>query len=222
MTFEERLNQVADRYRSLGFKTIIRPVPADLPSFANDFKVEIVATSDKGNVIAIAKATQSELQADKEVARYTEITSKQPGWRMDVFVLGPDSPSLPANKEAKEPTEDEIRSSIDAAERMLRTGFIAQSVPAAWATLESAMRRRLHAEGTRSGWGTSPRTLLNELFSAGVFNDREFRDIEGLSQLRNVIVHGFSVPDVPPSAVEFLLGVARRLLMESQPAKKTA
>jgi hypothetical protein len=141
---------------------------------------------------------------------------------MDVFVLGPDSPSLPETREAKEPTEDEIRRSIDDAERMFRAGFAAQSVLAAWATLESAMRRRLQAEGARAGWGTSPRTLLNELFSAGVFNNREFRDLEGLSGLRNVIVHGFSVPDFPPSAVEFLLGVARRLLTESPPAKKTA
>src|SRR3984893_403603 len=104
MTIEDRLKHVADRYRSLGFKVVIRPGPDDLPSFAKDFKVEIVATSDKGNVLAVAKASPSELQADKEVARYAEITSKQPGWRMDVFVLGPDSSSLPEKREAKELT----------------------------------------------------------------------------------------------------------------------
>jgi hypothetical protein len=61
-----------------------------------------------------------------------------------------------------------------------------------------------------------------ELFSAGVFNNREFRDLEGLAQLRNVIVHGFSVPDFPSSAVEILLDVARRLLTESPASKKSA
>jgi hypothetical protein len=222
MTIEERLNHVAARYRSLGFKVVIRPGPDDLPPFAKDFKVEIVATSDKGNVLVVAKASASELQADQEVARYAEITDKQLGWRLDVFVLGPESPSLPEKRDAQEPTEEEIRRSIDDAERLLGAGFTAQSFLAAWATLESAMRRRLHAEGTQAGWGTSPRTLLNELFSAGAFNNSDFRDLEGLSQLRNVIVHGFSVPDFPPSAVEFLLGVARRLLTESPPAKKTA
>jgi hypothetical protein len=222
MTIEERLNHLTDRYRSLGFKVVIRPGPDDLPPFAMDFKVEIVATSEKGNVLAVAKASPSELQADNEMSRYAEIPNRQPGWRMDLFVLGPDNPSVPEAREAKEPTAEEIRSSIDGAERMLRAGFTAQAVIAAWATLESTMRRRLQAEGTRAGWGTSPRTLLNELFSAGVFSNSEFRDLEGLSQLRNVIVHGFSVPDVSPSVVEFLLGVARRLLTESQPAKKSA
>ncbi len=222
MTNEERLSRVADRYRSLGFKVVLHPGPDDLPPFAKDFKVEIVASSDKGNVLVVAKASPSEFQAAQEVTSYTEITSQQPGWRMDVFVLGPDSPSLPAAAEAKEPTEEEISRSIADAERMLRAGFTVQAVIAAWATLESAMRQRLQALGIRAGWGTSPRTMLNELFSAGDFNNRDFRDLEGLYQLRNLIVHGFFVPDFPPSSVEFLLGVARRLLTESPPAKKTA
>jgi hypothetical protein len=222
MTLEERLNRVAERYRSLGCKVIIHPTSDDLPPFAKDFKVEILATGDQGNVLVVAMATPSEFQADQEVARYAELTSKQPGWRMDVFVLGADSPSLPEAREAKEPTEEEIRRSIDDAERLGNEGFAAQSVLAAWAGLEPVMRRRLQVERARAGWRISTQTLLNELFSAGVFNNREFRDLEGLSQLRNVIVHGFSVPDFPPSAVEFLVGMARRLLTEAQPVKKTA
>ena len=44
MNIEQRLSYVADRYRSLGFKIVLRPGPADLPPFAKDFKVEILAT----------------------------------------------------------------------------------------------------------------------------------------------------------------------------------
>jgi uncharacterized protein YutE (UPF0331/DUF86 family) len=222
MTFEERLGQVADRYRSLGFKVVVHPSPDELPVFAKNFKVEIVATSETGNVLTVAKASPSELQADKDVTKYAEITSKERAWRMDVLVLGPDSPLLPEKRDAKEPSEQEIRKSTEDAERMLRAGFLAPALLSAWATLESTMRRRLQAEGVRAGWGTSPRTMLNELFSAGVFDNREFRDLEGLAQLRNVIVHGFAVPQFPPSDVELLLGVIKRLLTESQPAKKTA
>jgi REase_AHJR-like len=79
MTIEERLNHVANRYRSLGYKVATRPGPDELPAFAKDFKVEIVATGDKGNVLAVAKASPSELQADQEVARYSEITSNNLG-----------------------------------------------------------------------------------------------------------------------------------------------
>jgi hypothetical protein len=64
--------------------------------------------------------------------------------------------------------------------------------------------------------------MLNELFSAGVFNNRVFRELEGLFQLRNRVVHGFSTPDVSESTVRFLVEIARRLLDEPAPAKQTA
>ena len=92
----------------------------------------------------------------------------------------------------------------------------------AWAVLEAAMRRRLRAEGEEAGWGTSPRTMLNELYSGGVLQGSVFRDLEGLFQVRSAIVHGFTMPVIEKSAVQLLVETARRLLIEAQPAKQTA
>ena len=64
--------------------------------------------------------------------------------------------------------------------------------------------------------------MLNELFSAGIFSNSVFRDLEGLFQLRNIIVHGFAVPAFPSSAVEFLLHTANQLLEASPQVKQTA
>src|SRR5436305_8300918 len=113
MNTEERLNHVADRYRNLGFKVVLRPGPDDLPPFARDFKVEIVATSDKGNVLASAKASPSELEADQNVARYAEITERQRGWRFDVLVLGPDTPRVPVQRDTTDLEEQELRRLLD-------------------------------------------------------------------------------------------------------------
>jgi hypothetical protein len=222
MDIEQRLNQIADRYRNLGFKVILHPTASDLPPFAKDFKVEILATKEDGAVLTVAKSSPSELQADPEVARYAEITNRQPGWRLDVFVLGPDTPSMPEKRDVQEPAEDDIRRTLDDAQRMMQGGFANQAVIAAWAALEAAMRRKLAAGGRKAPFGTSPRTMLNELFSAGIFSNSVFRDLEGLFQLRNIIVHGFAVPEFPPSSVEFLLNTALRLLEGSQQAKQPA
>src|SRR5262249_41438666 len=108
------------------------------------------------------------------------------------------------------------------AERMLREGFVSQALVTAWGALEAAMRRRLVASGGKATYGTSPRTMLNELFSAGIFSNSVFRDLEGLFQLRNIIVHGFAVPQFPTSAVEFLLRTANELLETPPQAKQTA
>jgi hypothetical protein len=213
---------VADRYRNLGFKVGLHPRADDLPPFAKDFIVQILATKDDAAILVVAKSTPSELQADSEVARYAEITDKQPGWRLDVFVLGSDTPTVPEMRAVQEPADDDIRRATLDAERMLNEGFANQAVIAAWAVLEAAMRRRLVAGGGKAAYGTSPRTMLNELFSTGVFSNSVFRDLEGLLQLRNIIVHGFAVPRFAPSSVEFLLRTAGQLLESPPQAKQTA
>jgi hypothetical protein len=43
MNIEAKLNTIADGYRAHGFRVVVRPGPADLPPFAMDFKVEILA-----------------------------------------------------------------------------------------------------------------------------------------------------------------------------------
>jgi hypothetical protein len=222
MNNEERLNYVADRYRSLGFKVILRPGPDDLPPFAKDFKVEVLATGADGNVLASAKASPLELEADPNVPRYAEITEKQPGWRFDVLVLGPDGGLPKQHRQASEPSEDDIRRTLDEVERMLQAGFVASSFAAAWGALEAAMRRRVRAGGGEAGWGTMPRTMLNDLYSSGEISTSVLRDLEGLFQVTSAIVHGFSAPALDPGAVRFLVDTARRLLAESQPVKQTA
>jgi hypothetical protein len=131
MNFEQRLNYVADRYRSLGFEVVLRPGPDDLPPFAKDFKVEILARGADGSVLASAKATPLELEADPNIPRYAEITGKQPGWRFDVFVLGPVGGLPKEDRQASEPSEDDTRRTLDEVGRMLQAGFLAASFAAA-------------------------------------------------------------------------------------------
>jgi hypothetical protein len=173
--------------------------------------------------LASAKKDSAEMQADANLPRYAEIIENQPGWRFDLFVLGPDSDAW-VNKrdDVQEPSDNDILRSLDDAERMFHAGFVGQSLIAAWAALESAMRRRLRAQGEEAGWGTSPRTMLNELFSAGDLTNSVFRELEDLFQLRSAIVHGFAPPIVEKNAVELLVQTTKQLLSAPLPVKQTA
>ncbi len=197
-------------------------MPDALPPFAKDFRVEILASRPDGNVLASAKKTTTDLQADPDLPRYAEVTGKQKGWRFDLIVLRPESEPVPERRDVKDLDEPEIRQHLHQAERMLEAGFVSQSFIAAWAAFESAMRMRLRSQGEDAGWGADARTMLNELFSAGAFNYSVLRDLEGLAQLRNQVVHGFSAPEVGPNAVHSLVGAARRLLDDLPPARQTA
>jgi REase_AHJR-like len=222
MNIDQRLHHAADRYQASGYHVVLRPGPDDLPNFAKSFKVEIVAKRDDGCVLASAKNSQSDLEADLEIPRYAEIIEKEPGWRFDVIVLAPESQPIPDKREATEPSEEDARRALGDVERMLQAGFVQQALIAAWAVLETAMRRRLQANGEEAGWGLSPRTMLNELYSCGVLQNSVFRDLEGLYQARSAVVHGFTTRVIEHSAVQFLVEIARMLLDESRIEKRIA
>jgi hypothetical protein len=221
MNNQQRLEHVADRYRQQGYRVVLNPGPDDLPPFAKDFAVEILATRPDGGVLASAKASPSEFERDPDLSRYAEIIQNQPGWRYDVFVLGPPPPA-PEPREVADASEEEIARTLTDSERLYQAGFAPQAVLSGWAALESAMRHKLRAMGDKAGWGTSSRAMLNELVSSGVLSPGEFRDLEGLSRLRNVIVHGFSVPEIGAGAVAFLADTSRRLLAESKPVQEAS
>ncbi len=215
MNIEQQLNDIADRYRSQGYKVIVNPGPTDLPSFAKDFKVEIVAFRPDGNVLASAKGSTLEFERDQNLSRYAEVIENQHGWRYDVFVLGP-PPDTAERQDIADAPEEQIYKALDNAVRLYHEGFGPSAVVMAWAALEAAMRLRLRSLGTKAEWGTSPRSTLNELISLGVLSHSDFRDLEELYRLRNIIVHGFSTPEIGADTVPFLASTARRLLNESK------
>lgn len=216
MSFEQRLTETADKYRVTGYQVVIQPGPEDLPPFAKDFHVEIAARREDGNVLASVKRDQAEIQLDINLPKYAEAIENQPGWRYDLFVLAPRQDAAAEIPDVPEQSGEALRGLLSQAEQMLASGLAVQAFIAAWAALESAMRQRLRAEGSEAGWGTSPRSMLDELLSSGVISYHLFGELKRLSQLRNILVHGFAAPAVEPDAVRFLIDTARRLLEESR------
>lgn len=223
MSLEQGVKQIADQYRSQGYQVVVRPEPKDLPDFAKTFKVEIVARRDDESALVSVKMNPKELEADPNIPDYAEVTDKQPGWRFDLYALESDfETKFPDKRDAKEPTDEEVHQQVATVRRLLDANVHQQALVLAWSVLEAAMRRRLQAEGEDAGWGTSPRTMLNELLSAGAVSDTAFRDLERLFQVRNAVVHGFTMPTVDVTAVNLVLDVVRDLLEQSNQVKQPA
>jgi HEPN domain-containing protein len=221
MITKEQLEQVAERYRGKGYRVIQNPTPDDLPSFAKDFKVEILATRPDGNVLASAKATATEFDKDKNLAHYADTIAMQQGWRYDVFVLGSQSAS-PISGDITDSSDDEIERTLASADHLLVAGFSPQALIVSWAALEAAMRQTLRALGEKTEWGTSPRSLINELLSSGIVTRSEFQEIEEFFSMRNAIAHGYSGQKVDPNSVRSLTSIARRLIEESKQPEPAA
>lgn len=221
MDNQQRLEQIARHYRDQGYQVTLHPGPKDLPPFAKDFQVEILASRPDGNVLASVKGSALEIENDSNLSRYAEVIEGQPGWRYDLYALGP-PPSTPKLRDATEASEEEIARALEDATHLEESGYRTQAVVAAWAATESAMRYRLRSMGSKAGYGTSLIEMLNELISQGIISHGDFRHLEGLWRLRSIIVHGFSVPEVGADVVPFLAGMARRLMEEANAARQAS
>lgn len=227
MNLEQELNRVADAYRARGYDVTVRPRPDQLPPFAKDFRVEILARRGGEGALVAVRKNRDELAADNDLQRYAEVTGGQPGWRFDFAILEAENPKAREVGGSPEFSRDDVAHSLEEARELGRLGFSRFAVVAAWAALEAAMRMRLRALGQEAGWGSMPRQMLRELYSAGALSPDEFRRAETASQLRSQIVHGFASPPAQAgnseaAVVELLSDLARRLVSESQPAKRPA
>ena len=72
---------------------------------------------------------------------------KSPAGGLTSWYLGPEIEPILEKREAKEPSEEDIRQGLGDVERMVQAGFVPQALIAAWAVLETAMRRRLQGDG---------------------------------------------------------------------------
>ena len=224
MDLDHELRRIAELYSKQGYQVTIRPGKDELPAFARDFTIEILGKRGLEGVLVTVKMNREELAADANVGRYAEVTGSQTGWRFDLAILEGDNPMGQQDKNAIEFSGDDINKAIAEAGLMLDRDFAHGAVITAWAALEAAMRTRLRADGQKTGWGSDPRVMLNELYSSGLIVPEEFHRLEDLSKLRNQIVHGFSPasPSSLPEAVHFLSDLAQRLLNESQLTIPTA
>jgi uncharacterized protein YutE (UPF0331/DUF86 family) len=219
MDFEQELSQVAEGYRNQGYDVIVRPGPDELPAFARDFKLEIVGRRGTEGVLVAVKRNREEVAADVNMQRYAEATTAEPGWRFDFAILEPEKNSrFREIRGASEFTNQDVSRSLDQAQQLSGMGFSRAALITAWASLEAAMRMRLRALGQEAGWGSMPRQMMKELYSAGVLPPDEFNRLELAFQLRNQIAHGFSSPVESEARddVRLLGEIARRLVSESQ------
>jgi hypothetical protein len=222
MDFEQELNRLADAYARQGFQVTIRPDPVALPPFADDFQVEILGKRGAEGVLVSVKQDRGGVAADSNLTRYAEVTGSQEGWRFDLAVLEAERPGSRELEGAEEFSEEEIDRSFSESLEMIRLGFPGAALMTAWAGFEAGMRLRLRAAGGRADWGATPRSLLNELYSNGFVNVKEFRELEALHGARNRVVHGFAYSWGPGGAVPLLCEIGRRLVQESRDARVPA
>jgi len=142
MDFEQELKRVAGTYTAQGYQVVVEPRPDDLPSFAKDFKVELVGKRAAEGVLVAVKKNRDAMAADANLPRYAELTSAQPGWRFDFAILESEEPGARELRGAQELPDEDVIKALGDAEQLAPTGFLRPALTTAWAGFEAAARVR--------------------------------------------------------------------------------
>jgi hypothetical protein len=145
--------------------------------------------------------------------RLAEAVNNEPGWRIDLVVLGGPPPQTPTG--AREPEAEGILKNLTTAEQLATTGETMASFVMSWAALEAAMRHAGRAAGIEMNGGATA-FVLRALYSGGLLDRAEFDRLDEAMKVRNAIVHGLTIPPLDDTAVREVGKVARRLVSQTR------
>jgi len=217
MDFEHELRQVAKRYEQEGYAVILRPNRDQLPPFAADFGVDILATKGDQRVIVEVKRNRKDLSDNPKLSQLADIMNTEPGWRLDLVVVEPENSVQKSVRGAAEPTVEQIGQMLAEAERLMQSGALSTACMVAWAGLEAAMRRVLHQDH-----GATPNALLRSIYASGDISKADFSLLDEAYKLRTQIVHGFMPTKLDERLVAEIIRAARHLLSEERKPEPAA
>ncbi len=208
------IQRVARHYQDEGYDVIIRPQGDELPTFAAPFQLDIIAIKGEERAIVQVKRHLQDLSSDLPITRVAEVTDAQPGWRLDVVVLDPETPFEKAAREAHEPSDEQLAEILRSTDEMIEKGHVELAAVTAWAGFEAVMRRVARDEGLDGP--TEPDGLLRTLYSNGHLTREQFDRLKESYKFRTQVVHGLVPPKLDPELVRFVTATAGELAINDR------
>ena len=217
---QDALQKIAQRYRDEGYDVIVQPGVEDGPPFAAGFRPDIIATMGNERVLVEVKTNRVELSNDPSITRLAEIVNAQPGWRLDVVVLEPETAFERAAQGAAEPSDEQLDQILKAAEDLADRGYSPYACVVAWGGLEAAMRRLRDEEELHGR--TTPAELMGALYGNGYLSREQFERLRESYKVRSQVVHGLVPPKVEPELVRHVTATARSLVRGEEAALQSS
>ncbi len=211
MTKDEILKQVADRYRSEGYRVMLASETNLLPSGLSELPGQIDLVAEKGGKYAAIEVKRRDQLY--EVGPLAAGVKQLPDWDYDLVVSPPDGvDDIPL--EDGEPAPEYVESLLAEARRSLDLGQPRGAFLVAWSATETAMRTAARREELDIEEG-APRFVLTTLNSNGVLSGEDYERLRLCLNKRNRLVHGLPVDHLEPGEIEFMIESARHLLCEA-------
>ena len=209
------IQQIAKDYRSRGYRVLVEPTVADIPSFLEDSRPEMIAYGPEDSVVVVVKVG-TRTAASERFKELADTIRQQDGWRFSLVVVDPGSDDI-APSAQQLLTRDQIAERLKKGEELLQQGDKEVAFVLLWMSTEALLRQIASREGLPLERLPSS-ALLKELFSLGILSRDDLDTALRAFAIRNSLVHGFDAPELGEIFRE-LTPLATRLLAELDQAE---
>jgi uncharacterized protein YutE (UPF0331/DUF86 family) len=208
----QRARALAEEYRSRGYEVIEEPSPAQLPDFLSGYRPDLLVRKGDEAIVVEVKS-RSSLAKDAQIRELAQLLQTKPHWNFELVVVG-ESERMSAPEGARPFERDDILQRIEAAEKLIESGFSEAALLLAWSTSEAALRLLIKEEGIVLDH-LNPPYILKQAVMNGVIAKDEYNFLTNVIKYRNALVHGFKPIDFDPALVSELISRTKRLLQSS-------
>jgi hypothetical protein len=199
-----KLKELASEYRMKGYTVFIRPDREELPAFLSQFHPDLLAVSDKDNVVVVIKST-ADLPSDRSLVPLAAAIEAQPQWRFRLAIVNlPTEPELPENGELV--PDERIDALLREARELNAEGRNETAAMIAWAAAEAVLRRVAHDNGA-DVYGKYSGSVIKQLYVMGLLEDDEYYDFMRAVEFRDAFAHGFAATAQPDIVARLLQDV---------------
>ena len=210
-----KVKQVARGYEKNGYKVIIEPHGADIPPFIKNYQPDLIAISEKDNVVVEVKS-RTDLSTIERLKDIAEIINQKENWRFELIVT---TSKKETNAESDKINVDlelsEIKKNLLEVKNLSEQDLLSASFILCWANLES-LSRQLLLEDKKSLKNKNPLSLIKTLFSFGYLTRIDYENLERLFRIRNQIVHGYKVANLDKESLSRLISITNKLIIEKE------
>ena len=211
----QRARAIADEYRSRGYEVVEQPSPEQLPEFLAGYHPDVIV--QKGDeAIVVEVKSRSSLAKDPQIAELARLVRAEPHWNFELVLVGEEE-QLSTPEGARPFERDDILRGLEAAERLVASGFSEAAFLQAWSTVEATVRLLSKEEGLVLGQ-LNAHSILTQATSNGVISRNDYNFLTRVMKYRNALVHGFKPIDFDPTLVGELINTTNRLLQSTSAA----
>jgi hypothetical protein len=205
----QRARALAEEYRSRGYEVIEEPSPAQLPHFLSGYRPDLLVRKGDEAIVVEVKS-RSSLAKDAQIRNLAQLLQTTPHWNFELVVVG-EGERISAPEGARPFERDDILRGIEAAERLLESGFSEAALLLAWSTSEATARLLIEEEGIVLDH-LNPPYILKQAVMNGVIARDDYNFLTNVIKYRNALVHGFKTIDFDPTFVSELISMTKRLI----------